>query len=123
MLYSVPARARGTGTPEPGALWIGGHRADALVSSFGSPVYVFDAGVLRRRMAEVDRAVGDRVQVLFALKANPNVAVAQALCAHGAGVECASAGEIHIGLAAGVLGEYAVCWSRQNAERPRARSR
>lgn len=88
-----------------GPLSIGGVDAEALAERFGTPVYVYDAAVLRRNLLDVRSHLGPRVEVLFALKANPNAAVAATLRREGAGAEVASAGEILIARRAGFLPE------------------
>lgn len=85
-------------------LVVGGLTASALAERFGTPLYVFDAGVLRASLGAVREALGPRVEVLFALKANPNAAVAQVLREGGAGAEVASAGEILVARHAGFEG-------------------
>ena len=85
-------------------LVIGEHAASALAEKFGTPLYAFDAQVLRRQLEEVQTALGPRVSVLFALKANPNAAVARVFRQAGAGAEVASAGEILIAKRAGFDG-------------------
>jgi len=89
---------------DEGELTIGGLRASEIVAEHGTPLYVFDASVLRAQLASVKAALGPRVQVLFALKANPNAAVARVLREGGAGAEVASAGEIHVARRAGFEG-------------------
>lgn len=86
----------------PGSpLCIGGVPATELVATFGSPLYVFDAAVLRRRVAQVRAALGPRVDLLWSIKANPSVAVTKCLREAGAGAEIASLGELHVAIAAG----------------------
>ena len=85
-------------------LLIGGIPATELVSRFGSPLYAYDAAILREQLALVQNALGPRIRVLHCMKANPNVAVAGVLRHAGAGGEVASAGEIHVALAAGHRG-------------------
>ncbi len=99
----VAAALRALGNDD-GHLRIDGVDATALVERFGAPLYAFSAGVLRQRLASVQAALGPRVTVLFALKANPNAAVAAVLRAGGAGAEVASAGEIAIAMHAGFDG-------------------
>ncbi|HEX5052763.1 MAG TPA: alanine racemase [Planctomycetota bacterium] len=82
-------------------LAIGGLPARELAASFGTPLYVFDAAVLRARLQQVRAALGARVRVLWSVKANPSLAVASCLRAAGAGAEVASLGELHLALAAG----------------------
>ncbi|MEM7201453.1 MAG: diaminopimelate decarboxylase [Planctomycetota bacterium] len=87
-----------------GELSVGGVPASELVERFGSPLYVYDAAVLRERLALVQRAVGPAVRVLYSVKANPSVAVIATLHRAGAGGEVASAGEIYAARAAGLPG-------------------
>ena len=82
-------------------LAIGGIAASELADRYGTPLYVFDAAVLRRRLARVQAALGPRVSVLFSVKANPSLAVARCLREAGAGAEIASLGELHVARAAG----------------------
>lgn len=102
------ARARDQALAElcPGSsvLMVGGIAASELARRYGTPLYVFAADVLRRRLARVTQALGPRVEVLYSLKANPNAAVVQVLATAGAGAEVASAGEILVAAHAGVPG-------------------
>ncbi|MGE3354852.1 MAG: alanine racemase, partial [Planctomycetota bacterium] len=82
-------------------LHIGGLPARELLERFGSPLYAYDADVLRRRVAAVRAALGPRVDLLYSIKANPGVAVTAALRAAGTGAEIASLGELEVALAAG----------------------
>lgn len=87
---------------EPGSpLGIGGILASQLVADHGSPSYVFDAGVLRRRVQRVQAALGPRIGILWSVKANPSLAVTRCLREAGTGAEVASLGELHIAVAAG----------------------
>ncbi len=84
-----------------GPLTLGGIAASALAETFGTPLYVFAADVLRARVAAVRQALGPRVELLWSVKANPSVAVTRCLRLCGAGAEIASLGELHVALAAG----------------------
>ena len=91
--------------PDGGSeLHIGGVRALDLVTEFGSPLYAYDAAIMKHNYVAVRDALGPRTDILYALKANPNVAVAGVFSRQGSGAEVASAGEIHIALAAGFEG-------------------
>jgi diaminopimelate decarboxylase len=68
-----------------------------LVRDFGTPTYVYDAGTIARRVA--DLSAFDVVR--YAIKANGNLAVLDLLRRHGALVDAVSAGEIQRALAAG----------------------
>ncbi len=89
---------------QEGELMIGGMPVSQIADEFGTPAYIYDAGVLRSRFARVQDVLGPRVSVLFALKANGNAMVAKTLRLAGAGCEVASAGEIAVARAAGFNG-------------------
>ena len=82
-------------------LAIDGVAAAALAESYGTPLYVFSADVLRRRVECIQTALGPRFELLWSVKANPSVAVTECLRIAGAGAEIASAGELEVALAAG----------------------
>lgn len=101
---SVRARLIERLSGDRATLHVGGLDCGELARRFGTPLYVYDAGILRAQAAAVQAAFGPRVELLYALKANPSVAVARVLRRAGTGVELASAGEIHIAHAAGHAG-------------------
>ncbi len=68
-----------------------------IAAEFGTPVYVYDAAVLRRQLASL--ASFDRVR--FAQKACANVHVLRLLRSAGAFVDCVSPGELARALVAG----------------------
>ncbi|WP_128477805.1 diaminopimelate decarboxylase [Halorussus pelagicus] len=75
-----------------------------LAEEYGTPLYVFDIERTRenyRRMAEAF----PETEIYYAAKANTARPVLRALADEGAGVECASAGELARVLDAGVPGE------------------
>ncbi|UPV99292.1 diaminopimelate decarboxylase [Halorussus gelatinilyticus] len=80
-------------------------RLRELADDHGTPLYVFDLDRARqnyRRMAEAF----PEADVYYAAKANTARPVLQALADEGAGVECASAGELARALDAGVDGSH-----------------
>ncbi len=83
-------------------LRIGTIDASEIAQRYGTPCYVFDAALLRSRYRQVRESLG--VEVLFALKANPSLAVASILRQEGAGAEVASGGEILVAGQAGFSG-------------------
>ncbi|MBM4063640.1 MAG: diaminopimelate decarboxylase, partial [Planctomycetes bacterium] len=83
------------------ALSLGGIRARELADRFGTPLYVFVAELLDRRLLAVRRALGESFTVLYSVKANPSLAVTARLCRLGAGAEVASLGELQLAIAAG----------------------
>ncbi len=98
---AVQAALTTLGCADATALRIGGLAATELAKRFGTPLYAFDAAVLRARTAAVQQAIGPHVQLLWSVKANPSLAVTACLRAAGVGAEIASLGELHVALAAG----------------------
>ncbi|MBL8738195.1 MAG: alanine racemase [Planctomycetes bacterium] len=98
---AVEAALATLGSAERDELHVGGLRADELAAQFGTPLYVFDAAVLRANLARVQQALGARCRVLYSIKANPSLAVTGTLHRAGAGAEIASLGELQVALAAG----------------------
>jgi diaminopimelate decarboxylase len=80
---------------------VAGHDPATLLSDFGSPLYVYDLDVVRRRVAQLRSALPPRTDVAFAVKANPSPLVLAALAAAGIGADVASGGELAAVLRAG----------------------
>lgn len=91
--------------PDPLAIAVGtgvaGHDPASLVAAYGSPVYVYDAGVLRARAAALRAAMPERVDIAYAVKANGSPAVLATLVSAGLGADVASGGELRAVLRAG----------------------
>ncbi|MEO6596048.1 MAG: alanine racemase [Planctomycetota bacterium] len=98
---SLASALQALGQDRAQPLHIGGVPARELAARFGTPLYVFDAAVLRSRLQQVRAALGPRVQVLWSVKANPSLAVTRCLRQAGTGAEVASLGELHLAIAAG----------------------
>ena len=76
----------------------------AIAEAVGTPCYIYSRATLTRH-ARVFRdalAVLPRVQIAFAMKSNPNLAVLKLLAAEGYGADVVSAGEMDRALAAGM---------------------
>ena len=78
-------------------------RLRALADECATPLYVVDLDRVRENYRRIDRAFPDAT-VHYAAKANASRAVLETLRGEGAGIECASAGEVHRALDAGVDG-------------------
>ncbi|MEM7327230.1 MAG: type III PLP-dependent enzyme [Pseudomonadota bacterium] len=76
-----------------GVLDVEGHLLTDLVSTYGSPLYVYSAAQMRGRLQQLRSALGPRFDVFFSVKANPNPAILALFLAEGAGLEIASAAE------------------------------
>lgn len=79
---------------------IGGIRARKLARVFGTPLYVYDAEIIRRQYRELKTQLPE-FEVFYSLKANGSLAVAKVLAQEGAGAEIASDGELVLAQAAG----------------------
>jgi diaminopimelate decarboxylase len=74
-----------------------------LAAAHGTPLYVYAAGEIRRRLAELERAFAPSTPLFcYALKANSTLAVVATLARAGAGADVVSGGELARALAAGV---------------------
>ncbi len=85
-----------------GELWAGERRVADLVAEFGSPLYVYDAGVMEAAYRRMEAAFADVDLLLaYSVKANSNLEILGRLRALGAGADIVSRGELHRCLAAG----------------------
>lgn len=73
----------------------------ALARRYGTPLYVYDAAVVRDRYRALRRAFTRPALVCYALKANSSRAVASVLAREGAGADIVSGGELGRALRAG----------------------
>jgi diaminopimelate decarboxylase len=73
----------------------------ALARRYGTPLYVYDAAVVRDRFRALRGAFTRPVLVCYALKANSSKAVASVLAREGAGADIVSGGELVRALRAG----------------------
>ena len=83
-----------------GELVIGGRKASALVSEHGSPLFVYSAGLLDTRMAQLRAAMPDALHLHYAMKANPFQPVLRHMVGLVDGIDIASGGELRMALAA-----------------------
>jgi len=83
-------------------LSIGGIDCVELIAQYGSPLFVYDASVIQQRFKELLSCIEySRVRLLYACKANTNIAIMSMLKDCGAGLDAVSPGEIFLGLRAG----------------------
>lgn len=91
------------------ALYLGGVALSEVADGAGTPAYVYNADVIRRRYHALDRVLGDLPhRIAFAVKANGNLAVLRVLRDLGAGADIVSGGELARALAAGFPAERIV---------------
>ena len=73
-----------------------------LARTFGTPLYVYDLDALSGRAARLRAALPDRIDVAYAVKANPSLAVIATLASAGLGADVSSEGELEAALRAGM---------------------
>jgi len=91
-----------------GHLYIGEHDTVALAERFGTPLYVTSEDRVRENFRRLSGALSvhyGKVRVLYAAKANGNLAVFRTLASMGAGSDVFSGGEVALALAAGMRPE------------------
>ena len=87
-------------------LHIGNLSTEQLAAEFGTPLYVYDAAVIRRQMQRVrDSFAGLPFRPFYAMKANGNLAILRMFEAGGFGCDCVSPGEIFLAMRAGFPAE------------------
>ena len=92
-------------TPPP----IEGIDLDALAGREGTPLYVYSADAIRRRLNALQAALeGCNAGICYAVKANSNGAILRLLAEQGAGADIVSGGELQRALRAGIPAERIV---------------
>jgi diaminopimelate decarboxylase len=89
-----------------GVLHIGGISVNDLAARFGTPLYVYDAAVIRAQAGKIKRAFGALpFRPFYAMKANGNVALLRLIREQGLGCDSVSPGEIFLARRAGYTPE------------------
>ena len=85
-----------------GGLALGGRTASALAEDAGgTPLFVYSAELIRRRMAELRAVMPERLKIHYAVKANPYRPILELMRELTDGFDIASGGELDMVLAAG----------------------
>src|SRR3546814_10173617 len=94
---AIPADFRAEGA----SLLIGGRSVDDLIAEAGgTPLFVYDFGIVARRIARF-RGAFPSVQLHYAIKANPYIPLLKFIFKTVNGLDVASAGELRMALGAG----------------------
>ncbi|MBD3367109.1 MAG: diaminopimelate decarboxylase [Candidatus Eisenbacteria bacterium] len=83
-----------------GVLEIGGVPVTEIAAEYGTPLYIYDAGLVRDRYMALREAM-PAFEVFFSMKANPSLSLIGFLRTLGAGAEIASGGELFLAGEAG----------------------
>lgn len=91
---------------DAGELRLGGHPLSRVAARVGStPFFAYDRGVLDTRIDELRRALPGRLELSYAMKANPMPALVQHVAARVDRLDVASAGEMQHALDTGIRPE------------------
>ncbi len=87
---------------DDGQLWAEERPITQLAEQYGTPLYVYSRATLERHWNAFDRSVGEQPHlVCYAVKANSNIGVLNALARLGSGFDIVSQGELERVVAAG----------------------
>ena len=86
-------------------LCFNGLNAEVLVQEFGSPLYVYEAEVLRERFRAFQAAFSEQVHLHYAMKANSNPTLLRLLQQEGAWIDAVAPLEVRLALDAGFAPE------------------
>ena len=81
---------------------LAGIAPDELARRFGTPLYVYDLDVIERQVAALSAVLPPVVDIAYAVKANPALAVVEHLGQLGLGADVASRGELATARRAGI---------------------
>jgi len=85
-----------------GKLVFGKKDVQEILSEYGSPVYVYDEEILRKRCQEMKNLLKyPRFRVNYSAKANTNVELLKIVCSEGLDVDGMSPGEMYLEMKAG----------------------
>ncbi|PDP86496.1 diaminopimelate decarboxylase [Glycomyces fuscus] len=73
-----------------------------IAEQFGTPLYIYDGEQLDRNYRQICGPLHPSVEILYSLKANPNLSVCSVLGGAGAGAEVSSAAELAVARKAGI---------------------
>ena len=77
-----------------------------LINQYGSPLYVYDGGTIRRKVSELQHAfAGVNMKIKYACKANTNLSILRLMREIGVELDVVSPGELEMGKIAGYTGE------------------
>jgi diaminopimelate decarboxylase len=92
-----------------GTWWCDDVRLGDLTREVGTPCYVYSAGLIRERYAQLDSALqGTPHTIHYALKANSSLGLTRLIRGLGASADANSVGEIEVALRAGFIPEQIV---------------
>jgi diaminopimelate decarboxylase len=88
-----------------GTAFIHGRSIEDLATTYGTPLYIYDAEQLATQYRRLRQALPAEIEIYYSIKANPHPRVISILVNEGAGCEIASGGEYVLARNAGVAPE------------------
>ena len=73
---------------------ISGVPVEQTVNQYNSPIYIYDASIIRDQYHELRKAMPEKIDIFYAMKPNPTRAIVETLVDLDAGVEVASIGDL-----------------------------
>ena len=89
-------------------LVIGGIPVGGIAEEHGTPLFVYDQAILGEKWTRLRKALPERIDIFYSMKANPNRAILRTFVEHGCGLEIASGGELVQALASGCAADRIV---------------
>jgi diaminopimelate decarboxylase len=88
-------------TERNGKIWLRNSSFEELAEKHGTPFYLYDLDAVRDKIAVIRQAFGGYLELLYAIKANPNLELLWGMRDGLDGLDIASGGELEIALKAG----------------------
>ena len=82
-------------------LVIGELPVSEIANEFGTPLFIYDEGILEAKLAALRNALPPAFSLSYSVKANPTQAILKFFLGRGCGLEIASGGELEQAVAAG----------------------
>ena len=82
---------------------LGGVAPEELARRFGTPQYVYDLDAIERQVEALRTALPAAIELAYAVKANPSLAVVATMARLGLGADVASGGELETAQRAGIV--------------------
>ena len=83
-------------------LRLGGKTCSEIVKKTGTPVYVYDLAVAKKKLLKLKTALPDKINIHYAIKANPHREIISFFKENGTGFDVASMGELEKVMASGI---------------------
>jgi diaminopimelate decarboxylase len=88
-------------TEQNGKVYIKNISFEDIANEYGTPFYLYDLDTIKEKIHNVRNAFGDSIEILYAVKANPNVELLREIKNDVDGLDIASKGEMEQALLSG----------------------